>query len=146
MKWTAFLPEKETTKQHKINKYSFSCSSDYCCGSNTFADLADSEFPNNFDITHSVSLASTYSLNNLDVSAGLNWHSGKPTTKPVNGNEPANSSRLDDYMRVDVSAQYRFRLSKSINATAGISIWNLLNKENSTNFSGMTNLIFCFNS
>ncbi|PHR71843.1 MAG: TonB-dependent receptor [Lutibacter sp.] len=108
----------------------------------TFNDLLEITFPNNFDITHSVSLASTYTLKDLKFSAGLNWHSGKPTTALVLDNEvqngelnyqSANSSRLDDYMRVDISAQYRFGFSKKVKAHAGISIWNLLNEKNELN-------------
>ena len=116
----------------------------YSYGDNqyTFSELEENVFPSNVDIRHTVNLATTYSLKNLDVSAGLNWHSGKPTTKPVEGNEiiddkinyeTANSSRLEDYMRVDVSAQYQFKLSKNTKASVGVSVWNLLNQENLTN-------------
>lgn len=108
----------------------------------TFKELPEIKFPNNIDITHAVSLASTYSLNKFKISAGLNWHSGKPTTQPVTGNEIidneinyqfANSSRLIDYMRVDVSAQYDFNMSKKVKAHAGISVWNFLNQKNEIN-------------
>jgi carboxypeptidase-like protein len=108
----------------------------------TFEELEEVNFPNNLDIRHSVSLASSYSFKNLKVSAGLNWRTGKPTTKPVEGDEiigdkinyePANSSRLADYMRVDISAQYNFNISEKVKAHAGMSVWNILNKENIIN-------------
>lgn len=79
----------------------------------TFNNLSKINFPSNFDITHSVSCAFTYSIKKLNISTGLNWHSGKPITKPVKGIEivdeainfeSANSTRLEDYMRVDISA------------------------------------------
>tara|TARA_B110000305_G_C19218511_1_gene529371 strand:+ start:107 stop:538 length:432 start_codon:yes stop_codon:yes gene_type:complete len=108
----------------------------------TFNNLSKINFPSNFDITHSVSCAFTYSIKKLNISTGLNWHSGKPITKPVKGIEivdeainfeSANSTRLEDYMRVDISAQYKFNLSKRVLATTAISVWNLFNQENITN-------------
>lgn len=108
----------------------------------TFDALAERVFPSNFDIRHTVSFATTYSVKQFDFSAGLNWHTGKPTTKPVEGNEIiageinyelANSSRLDDYMRVDLSGQYQFKMSDKVKGSFGISVWNLLNKESVTN-------------
>lgn len=114
---------------YKDNKYNFS-------------ELEEETFPSNLDITHAVNFATNYSLKKLDISAGLNWHSGKPTTNPVEGNEivdgeinyeAANSSQLENYMRVDISAQYQFNLSKKVKAIAGVSVWNLLNQENYTN-------------
>ncbi|MDC9721880.1 MAG: TonB-dependent receptor [Urechidicola sp.] len=108
----------------------------------TFDDLAEVNFQNNLDITHSLSFASSYALKSFNVSAGLNWHSGKPTTEPVDGNEivaeeinyqTANSSRLDSYMRLDASANYNFNLGKKVKATTSVSVWNLLNTENVIN-------------
>lgn len=107
-----------------------------------FDELEDAEFPNNIDIRHAISLASSYTLRNLKVSAGLNWHSGKPATKPVYDDtiedgriiyEPANSSRLSDYMRFDISGQYSFNMGKKVKAHVGVSVWNLLNRENVIN-------------
>lgn len=107
-----------------------------------FMGLPEITFPNNLDITHSVSVASSYTLNNFKFSTGLNWHSGRPTTLLVLDTEvvagelnyqSANSSRLGDYMRIDLSAQYRFDLSKKVSAQAGISIWNLFNKKSELN-------------
>ncbi len=114
----------------------------YADNNYTFEELEEINFPNNLDIRHAVSLATTYSFNKLKVSTGLNWRTGKPTTKPAGVNdifgdkidyEPANSSRLDDYMRIDISAQYDFNISKKVKAHAGFSIWNVLNKENVIN-------------
>jgi hypothetical protein len=36
-------------------------------------------------------------------------------------------------MRVDISAQYKFNLSKRVLASTAISVWNLFNQENITN-------------
>jgi hypothetical protein len=111
---------------------------------NTYAfdSFTEQVFPNNFDIRHSVSFATTYGINKFDISAGVNWHTGKPTTNLVKGNEvvdsnmnyePANSGRLDDYMRVDISGQYKFKFSKKVNASFGVSVWNLLNTKTISN-------------
>ena len=44
--------------------------------------------------------------------------------------EPSNSSRLKEYLRADASAMYRFKLSNSIRAQAGVSVWNLFDTKN----------------
>ncbi|WP_323787952.1 TonB-dependent receptor plug domain-containing protein [Psychroserpens sp.] len=107
-----------------------------------FNELSEQSFPSNFDIRHTITYGLAYTLEHLKVSAGLNWHSGKATTQPINGNEivdevinfeTTNSSRLEDYFRVDVSALYDFKLGKKAKADLGISIWNVLNKSNEIN-------------
>ena len=112
-------------------------SSDYM-----FESLSDTSFPNNLEVVNSLTFGSTYATPNFLFSAGLNWHSGKPMTRPVMGSEvldgninygPVNEERLDDYMRVDVSAIYQFRLKGTSKVNIGISVWNLLDKENTIN-------------
>jgi hypothetical protein len=108
-----------------------------------FEDLNDGNpFPNNADITHAVTLAGTYTNNNIKFAAGLNWHSGLPNTEPdINQNlsdntieyESPNSSRLNEYLRIDCSATYAFNISDSAKATIGASVWNVLNKNNIIN-------------
>lgn len=104
-----------------------------------FKTLQDTKFPNNFDITNAVTFGTSYSLKNLKVSIGFNWHTGKPTTKPTLGNEissskinyePSNSRRLDDYFRIDLSSTYQFNFSKTTKAELGFSAWNLFNQNN----------------
>lgn len=104
----------------------------------TFNNLSDPNFPNNIDIRHMVNFAMAYELKNIEFSAGINWHSGKPTTlpnslTPTNNSinyKRANSSRLKNYVRMDVSATYNFKIFENIGAYAGISIWNFLGREN----------------
>lgn len=107
-----------------------------------FKDLETDYFPSNYNISHTTTLGMTYALNNLKLSAGLNWHSGKPTTQPIFGNEiinedvnyeATNVSNLNDYLRLDVSAIYNFKLGDKAKANFGISVWNILNKENEIN-------------
>ncbi len=112
-------------------------SSDY-----TFETLEETNFPNNMEVINSITMGSTYTTTHFLFSAGLNWHSGKPITIPIAGNEVSgntinygavNEERLDDYMRVDISAIYQFKLKGTNKVNIGLSVWNLLNKENTIN-------------
>lgn len=109
----------------------------------TFNDLNFGRtFPNNNDIRHAVTFAGTYSLNRFKLAVGLNWHSGRPFTQPlettpvsnalINYADP-NSSNLDDYLRLDISATYNFKLTKKLDGLAGISIWNITDRNNVIN-------------
>ncbi len=107
-----------------------------------FESFQEQKFPNNIDIKHSITLGSSYAFQDLKVSAGINWNSGLPSTNPnpdnpINGNEinylAANSNRLDEYFRLDVSATYDFNISKNVKAHTGLSIWNLTDNHNVIN-------------
>ena len=107
-----------------------------------FKDFEAYPFRSNYDVNNSISLGTTFTSNNLIIAAGLNWHSGKPTTDVVMGNEivdgeinydEPNMATLPDYLRLDVSALYNLNLSPKTNANIGVSIWNILNKENIIN-------------
>jgi hypothetical protein len=117
----------------------------YSYGDNkyTFNDFEDINFPNNLDITHAITFGSSYATDHFKISAGLNYRTGKPTTRPVAGNEiidgetinysAANSYNLEDYLRIDASATYKFKLSDKFYAHTGISIWNTFNHKNIIN-------------
>lgn len=116
----------------------------YSYGDNnyTFNDFEEINFPNNLDITHAVSIGTSYSSSHLKISAGFNWHSGRPTTTLVEGSEivsselkyeSANNSRIKEYLRLDASAIYNFNLSKNIKANAGVSLWNGFDNTNIIN-------------
>ena len=103
-----------------------------------FDNLPEKAFPSNLDITQAVTFGSTYKYKNLKLSAGLNWHTGRPTTRPVAGAEiendvinyqATNSSRLTNYLRVDASALYEFKVGKAV-GNVGVSLWNILNEQN----------------
>ncbi|MEL0455880.1 TonB-dependent receptor plug domain-containing protein [Flavobacteriaceae bacterium SZ-1-7] len=107
-----------------------------------FETLRADEFHTNFDITNTITFGTSYNLNNFKFSGGFNWHSGKPTTKPISGDEInnnkinyelANSTRLKDYLRVDLSSNYQINLSKKIKGEIGFSVLNLLNHNNNLN-------------
>ena len=104
-----------------------------------FPEFTPSNFPNNIDVRHIISGGASYHTRRFQLSAGLNWRTGKPYTEPrdVSGEDilyyPPNTSRLDEYLRIDISAKYRIRISERVNAELGASIWNLLNKQNILN-------------
>ena len=107
-----------------------------------FNDLIPPGFPGNLDIRHRATFGGSFQKNNLELSAGLNWHSGKPFTEPVKMSEIVNnvinysipnSSRIDDYLRIDISGRYLFRISDRVQGQVGASIWNAPNRKNIVN-------------
>jgi outer membrane cobalamin receptor len=106
-----------------------------------FYDLTPSIFPNNLDIRHALTLGGSYSFNSFVFSCGVSYKTGKPYTRPSENSltgqneimyQTPNSSRLKDYIRVDLSAKYNFS-TKKVNGEFGFSIWNLFNRENDIN-------------
>ncbi len=127
------LLNRKISRVNSWISYSFG-KSDY-----TFSALTPSEFPNNFDIRHRATWGVSYTSTHLDFSVGINWRSGKPVTQPqvpttiINGEiqyQSPNSSRLQNYCRLDVSAKYKFLLSKKVRAVIGVSVWNVWNYDN----------------
>ena len=104
-----------------------------------FPEFTPPEFPNNFDIRHVISFGISYQSSKLQASAGINWRTGKPYTEPFGLEEgeiiylPANTSRLDNYLRFDLSAKYKIKFSDKISGEVGASIWNLINTQNILN-------------
>lgn len=107
-----------------------------------FRNLEDVEFPSNFDIKHSVTLGTTFSNESWNISAGFNYRTGNPTTIPLIGNEiidddvnfdDANNERLYDYIRIDASAIYKFKINNKFRSEIGASLWNISNRQNAIN-------------
>ena len=112
----------------------------------TFDSITPNTFPNNLDVRHTITFASTYSIKRLKLGLGINYRTGKPFTEPqsesslnnsffparINYREP-NSSRLPNYFRVDASAVYNWNFSRRVKAKAGVSLLNLSNKKNILN-------------
>ncbi len=105
-----------------------------------FEGLPESEFANNLEIQHTVSSGLTYSANRLQVSAGVNWHTGRPYS-PASGQDPdgnvgygpANSGSLPDYFRADLSARYQWELAGDTSLQLGLALWNLTGRKNTLN-------------
>ncbi len=136
-----FLANK-TARQYSVwVSYTFS-KNDY-----TFDTFTPSTFPNNADIRHSVSLGFNYDiLKNLKIAVGGIWRNGQPYTKPIEGNETIqngnntmvnydspNGENLDDFMRLDASLHYNFKLSESIKASLTAGVMNISNQDNDIN-------------
>ncbi len=111
----------------------------YAINEYTFSEFSEINFLNNFDIRHVLKFGTSFSTGNFKVSSGLNWHTGKPTTKPILSNQiidntinyrEANSSNLIDYLRIDASASYKFNITRKIEAKTGFSIWNAFDQKN----------------
>ena len=112
----------------------------------TFEEISEKPFPNNLDIRHSLTLASTLEIKPLKLALGINYRTGKPYTEPDEGNplneatfpgtinyESANSSRLPEYFRADASAIYEFNLGQKAKANVGVSFLNITNRKNILN-------------
>ena len=111
-----------------------------------FAAFTPSKFPNNIDVRHSAKVAASYNYNSFKFAAGLNWRTGKPFTTPLEGEEflvvntipvlqfnSPNEERLPDYLRLDLSAEYLWKISEKLDAKFNLSILNLLDKTNILN-------------
>lgn len=132
---------------HKNRYFSSWLSYTYNDNLYTFPTIDPSSFPNNLDIRHTLTFASTYIYRGLKLGVGLNYRTGKPYTQPLEGPaginasvfpftidyQSPNSSRLPDYLRADVSAGYDFDLSPTVRATAGASVLNIFNRRNVLN-------------
>jgi len=132
---------------HKTNSFSSWLSYAYNLNDYTFEDIIPPTFPNNLDIRHTLTLGANYTYGNFKLGLGFNYRTGKPFTEPLPDPDgidsstlpativyqPPNSGRLPDYMRADASALYSFDLSSRVKATAGLSLLNILSKENILN-------------
>ncbi|WP_296316882.1 TonB-dependent receptor domain-containing protein [Winogradskyella sp. UBA3174] len=126
-----------------FNQFSSWLSYTYSKNQYQFENLNSGDaFANTLDLTHVVNTSFMYSRDKFKIGIGMNWHSGRPFTKPsavqntTNSDieyDAPNSSRLTDYFRTDISATYNFKLSKGIDVEAGASIWNILNQTNIIN-------------
>ncbi|MBZ9728777.1 TonB-dependent receptor [Salegentibacter sp. JZCK2] len=111
-----------------------------------FEALEPQQFPNNFDIPHSASLAVNYHYEDLKFSIGGKWRSGRPYTSPVEENQTRregntivvnyddpNSSRLPYFFRLDASSSYTFSMSGEVQAHISLGFLNILNRANIIN-------------
>jgi hypothetical protein len=120
----------------KFKKFSTWLSYAYADNNFHFPSLRPADFSNNLEIEHFITFGASYEVKGLQLSAGVNWHTGKPFTEPssitdgkIIYNTP-NSSQLAEYMRIDFSAKYNFAVSKKNRGQIGVSIWNIADKQN----------------
>lgn len=128
-----FLVNKRFKKVNTWLSYSYA-ENDY-----QFDAFVPSSFDNNIDVRHNLTYGLTYAIDDFNISGGFNWHSGKPTTLLVSGNEridgdlnfdSPNEENIKDYIRFDISGTYDFTIGKKAKAFVGISIWNLFDTDN----------------
>ncbi|NMH29416.1 TonB-dependent receptor plug domain-containing protein [Flavobacterium silvaticum] len=101
----------------------------------TFKTYNPQQFPNNFHLANAATCAGIYESKQFKVALGAKWFTGKPQTYPIgestdNGTilyELPNSSRLQSYFQMNLSATHIWQLSGKGQLSAGISIMNLLN-------------------
>lgn len=113
----------------------------YTSNNYRFNNFMPSVFPNNLHIKNAVTTGINYTIGNLKVSSGLNWHTGKPTTILLNTeNENGelnydlpNNENIKNFFRLDFSAIYNFKINENMKGLAGFSIWNSLNNQNTLN-------------
>ena len=123
----------------RIGKFTTWLSYSYAENTYEFSEFIPPVFPNNLDIRHTTTFGSSFQTKNFQLSAGLNWRTGKPYTVGtdiIDGKivyENPNNSRLDDYLRIDLSAKYLFQFSKSVRGEIGASLWNILDNQNIVN-------------
>lgn len=126
----------------QVQKWNLWASYGYLKSTYDFEELPETGFRSNFDITHSITAGITYSASKLNLALGTNWRTGKPFTPPAIGNEivggdidydQANSNELGDYLRLDFSVIYKVKIGNKTSLRTGISVWNLLNRENPIN-------------
>lgn len=129
------------------NTYSAWISYTYSKNDYEFETLNPPIFPNNVDIRHSFSAACNYDISKkLKLSLGGVWRTGTPFTKPISGNQTIeegnrilvnydlpNAENLDDFIRFDFSASYKFQFSEKFDASVRVGTLNILNRKNIIN-------------
>lgn len=99
-------------------------------------------FSNNYNITHGLTAGGNYAIGKLLFALGVNWRTGKPFTKTVLNEEvvdgkinynSVNENKLRDYLRLDFSTIYNFNWGENNKMQMGLSIWNILDRNNIIN-------------
>ena len=111
-----------------------------------FNTLVPSRFPNNLDIRHSATLASSFNIDSFKFALGVNWHTGKPFTIPIEGNsiviedgvntinyDDPNAVRLRDYFRINFSTEYLWEVSDAVEIKINAALLNALDRTNTLN-------------
>lgn len=128
--------------QKKINHFLTWLSYTYNENNYDFPDYEYQRFPNNFELTHTLSWAGIYEKNNFKIALGTKWSSGRPKTSPdlsrIDLSDPVlvynrpNNSNLHMFSQVNLSSTYKWETAHGIQYKIGISILNILNRRNET--------------
>ena len=77
----------------RFNNFSTWLSYSYSKNDYQFENLNNgNSFSNTLDLRHVGNASLTYNLDNLKVGLGVNWHSGRPYTQPLETQNNSNSS------------------------------------------------------
>jgi outer membrane receptor for ferrienterochelin and colicin len=126
----------------QFNKLSSWLSYSYSKNDFVFDDLNNGNpFPNNLDLTHLINFSLTYEIDRFKIATGVNWHSGRPFTAPLESQsnfsgityDLPNAQRLPNYIRADISASYTIPVNDKVKAELGLSLWNIFNQKNVIN-------------
>ncbi|WP_240622574.1 TonB-dependent receptor [Flavobacterium crocinum] len=130
----------EMLVQKKINHFLTWLSYTYNQNNYNFPNYEYSRFPNNFELTHTLSWAAIYEKNNFKIALGTKWTSGRPKTSPnlsqIDLSDPVlvynkpNDSNLNMFSQVNLSSTYKWETADGIQYKIGISILNILNRRN----------------
>lgn len=126
--------------QKKINHFLTWFSYTYNDNNYNFPTYQYPIFPNNFELTHTLSWAGIYERNNFKIALGTKWSSGRPKTTPDNSqidfsspvlayNRP-NNTNLHIFSQVNISSTYKWETKNGIQYKLGVSILNILNRKN----------------
>ena len=141
--------------QKKINHFLTWFSYTYNENNYHFSNYEYPRFPNNFELTHTLSWAGIYERNNFKIALGTKWSSGRPKTSPDNSqidfsnpvlvyNKP-NNTNLHIFSQVNLSTTYKWETANGIQYKLGLSILNILNRRNEISeyyrISSLTNSI-----
>ncbi|MCI9843961.1 TonB-dependent receptor [Flavobacterium pectinovorum] len=126
--------------QKKMNHFLTWLSYTYNNNNYHFTNYEYPIFPNNFELTHTISWAAIYEKNNFKIALGTKWSSGRPTTAPdiskIDLSDPVlvykkpNSTNLQIFSQVNLSSTYKWETTSGIQYKLGVSILNILNKKN----------------
>lgn len=108
----------------------------------TFDSLTPKTFRGNFDVAHAITAAVNYTWKSIQLSGGLNYHSGLPYTTPLNDsaistlnnvsvidyNEP-NNATLENYFRTDISAKYSFKIDETFSGNFNLALLNIFDQQ-----------------
>ncbi|WP_348824837.1 TonB-dependent receptor [Flavobacterium aestuarii] len=141
--------------QKKINHFLTWFSYTYNDNNYDFPSYEYPSFPNNFELTHTLSWAGIYERNNFKIALGTKWSSGRPKTSPDNSqidfsnpvlvyNKP-NNTNLHIFSQVNISSTYKWKNKNGIQYKLGVSVLNILNRKNEISeyyrISNLTNSI-----
>lgn len=126
--------------QKKMNHFLTWLSYTYNNNNYHFSNYEYPTFPNNFELTHTLSWAGIFEKNNFKIALGTKWSSGRPKTSPdfsqINLSDPVlvynkpNNTNLHVFYQVNISSTYKWETANGVQYKLGVSILNILNRKN----------------